>query len=82
LGLSVVDPDSATTPVVIDFARIEDEFARLEGPQFDWLEDPELLSLTNFFITPHMSGRAIEEVLAMSEAAIAGLDNAVDSLAF
>lgn len=45
-------------------------------------EDSELLSLPNFFITPHIGGSAIEAVLAMGEAAIDGLDNAVDPLSF
>jgi len=41
--------------------------------------DLELLSLPNFFVTPHIGGSAIEAVIAMGEAAINGLDSAVDA---
>lgn len=38
--------------------------------------DVELLGLPNFLVTPHIGGSAIEAVLAMGRAAIAGLDDA------
>jgi len=36
--------------------------------------DQELLSLSNFMVTPHIGGSAIEAVLAMGRSAIAGLE--------
>jgi hypothetical protein len=38
-GLSVIDRGSAASTALIDFARIEDKLAQLEGSQFDRLED-------------------------------------------
>ncbi len=46
-----------------------DVFA-VEPPQ-----DYELLSLPNFFVTPHIGGSAHEAILAMGRAAIEGLDH-------
>lgn len=43
-------------------------------------EDLELLNLPNFFVTPHIGGSASEAIMAMGEAAIEGLDRAVDPL--
>jgi D-3-phosphoglycerate dehydrogenase len=37
-------------------------------------DDAELLSLPNFFCTPHIGGSSEEAVLAMGRAAIRGLD--------
>lgn len=37
-------------------------------------QDTELLRLPNFFATPHLGGSALEAILAMGRAAIAGLD--------
>jgi D-3-phosphoglycerate dehydrogenase len=39
--------------------------------------DPELISLPNFFSTPHIGGSTEEAILAMGHEAIAGLENAV-----
>jgi phosphoglycerate dehydrogenase-like enzyme len=38
-------------------------------------QDMELLSLSNFLVTPHIGGSAYEAILAMGRAAIDGLDN-------
>jgi len=38
-------------------------------------EDTELLSLSNFLVTPHIGGSAEEAILAMGRAAISGLDD-------
>jgi len=40
--------------------------------------DTELLSLQNFFVTPHVGGSAIEAINAMGEAAIEGLEIAIN----
>jgi D-3-phosphoglycerate dehydrogenase len=37
-------------------------------------DDPELLSLPNILVTPHIGGSALEAILAMGRAAIRGLD--------
>ena len=42
--------------------------------------DPELLSLPNLFITPHIGGSSDEAIMAMGDSAIDGLDNAVNAL--
>ncbi len=59
---------------------------RLAGAAFDVFateppEDPELLGLDNFIVTPHIGGIAEEAILAMGRAAIQGLDEAGDPLA-
>jgi phosphoglycerate dehydrogenase-like enzyme len=46
-----------------------DVFA-VEPPQ-----DSELLNLSNFLVTPHIGGSAVEAILAMGRAAIDGLDS-------
>lgn len=77
------------TAILINAARgcIVDEVAlkhmlqekRLAAAAFDVFaveppQDMELLSLTNFLVTPHIGGSAYEAILAMGRAAIAGLD--------
>ena len=42
--------------------------------------DAALVGLPNFIATPHIGGSAVEAVLAMGRAAIAGLDTATDPL--
>jgi phosphoglycerate dehydrogenase-like enzyme len=78
-----------TTAVLINTARggLVDEVAlmrmlqgkRLAGAAFDvfTVEPPqniELLSLPNFWVTPHIGGSTQEAILAMGRAAILGLD--------
>jgi D-3-phosphoglycerate dehydrogenase len=53
--------------------------SRIAGAAFDvFLEVPpkdiEMLSLPNFLSTPHIGGSAMEAILNMGRAAIAGLD--------
>jgi D-3-phosphoglycerate dehydrogenase len=53
--------------------------SRIAGAAFDvFLEEPptdiEMLSLPNFFSTPHIGGSSIEAILNMGRAAITGLD--------
>ncbi|MGE5505881.1 MAG: phosphoglycerate dehydrogenase [Actinomycetota bacterium] len=60
---------------------------RLAGAAFDVFaheppEDLELLRLPAMLALPHIGGSAEEAVLAMGRAAISGLDNARDPLAF
>jgi phosphoglycerate dehydrogenase-like enzyme len=77
------------TAVLINVARgnLVDEAAlktalstgRLAGAAFDVFaveppNDPELLHLPNFLVTPHIGGSADEAILAMGRAAIDGLD--------
>ncbi len=45
-------------------------------------DDRELLALPNLFVTPHIGGSSQEAILAMGRAAIEGLDEAGDPLAF
>jgi D-3-phosphoglycerate dehydrogenase len=83
--LGLLKPDA----VLINTARggLVDETAlktmliegRLAGAAFDVFtmeppDDAELLSLPNFFCTPHIGGSSEEAVLAMGRAAIRGLD--------
>ena len=44
--------------------------------------DQVLLSLPNFFATPHIGGSTEEAILAMGHAAISGLENAVVPMVF
>lgn len=58
--------------------RLQD--GRIAGAAFDVFAaeppaDMELLQLPNFFATPHLGGSALEAMLAMGRAAIAGLDD-------
>jgi D-3-phosphoglycerate dehydrogenase len=77
------------TSVLINAARggLVDEIAlklmlqenRLAAAAFDVFaieppQDQELLSLSNFLVTPHIGGSANEAILAMGRAAINGLD--------
>lgn len=77
------------TSVLINAARggLVDEMAlkqmlqgnRLAAAAFDVFaveppQDQELLSLSNFLVTPHIGGSANEAILAMGRAAINGLD--------
>jgi phosphoglycerate dehydrogenase-like enzyme len=77
------------TAILINAARggLVDELAlkrmltdkRLAAAAFDVFaveppQDSELLSLTNFLVTPHIGGSAEEAILAMGRAAIRGLD--------
>ena len=79
-----------STAVLINVARGElvDELAlkkmlqskQLAAAAFDVFaieppQDTELLSLSNFLVTPHIGGSAHEAILAMGRAAIDGLDN-------
>jgi D-3-phosphoglycerate dehydrogenase len=79
-----------STAVLINTARGElvDELAlkkmlqinQLAAAAFDVFaveppQDIELLSLSNFLVTPHIGGSAYEAILAMGRAAIDGLDN-------
>jgi phosphoglycerate dehydrogenase-like enzyme len=78
-----------STAVLINVARGElvDEVAlkemlknkELAAAAFDVFaveppQDTELLSLSNFLVTPHIGGSAFEAILAMGRAAIDGLD--------
>ena len=52
---------------------------RLSAAAFDVFEaeppdDIELLELSNFFVTPHIGGSAVEAILAMGRSAIQGLE--------
>jgi len=83
--LALMKPDA----VLINAARggLVDEAAlkaaltegRLGGAALDVFaveppDDPELLQLANFIVTPHLGGSAEEAILAMGRAAIDGLD--------
>lgn len=66
---------------IVDEDALKDRLkdGRLAGAAFDVFAseppaDSELISLPNFFATPHLGGSAAEAVLAMGWAAIDGLD--------
>jgi phosphoglycerate dehydrogenase-like enzyme len=59
-------------------ARLKD--GRIAAAAFDVFaveppEDPELISLANVLVTPHIGGSSSEAILAMGRAAIRGLDD-------
>jgi phosphoglycerate dehydrogenase-like enzyme len=91
--LSLMKPDA----ILINVARgdLLDEIAlkkmlvngKLGGAALDVFsieppEDKELLELSNFIVTPHIGGSAIEAIIAMGRAAIDGLENNFDVSSF
>lgn len=63
------------------------ESGRIGAAAFDvFASEPpqckELLELPNFFATPHLGGSSAEAILAMGQAAIEGLERAVDADTF
>ncbi len=67
---------------LVDEVKLKDMLKRskISGAAFDVFNsepptDSELLSLTNFFATPHIGGSSEEAVLAMGRAAIYGLEH-------
>ena len=67
---------------LVDEVALKDRLrdGRLGGAAFDVFaqeppSDKELLTMPNFFSTPHLGGSAAEAILAMGQSAIAGLDD-------